>query len=145
MAWKPIETLPKNGQALVTDDDPGEVGSGYATIELITCPTFDNDTRAGVWKWWHPVPAKDFEPAIRKSQQQSIEPDLIVINKSGLQGGQARDWFSDQATKAAKKGMRHARASVHPKRGWLLYEAWMDAPMCDGQLAEGGPRWSQVE
>lgn len=65
--WKPIETLPSTGQALVTDDElPFEDGLTYGSIELVSCPMLSdgrilnqnsgNYTRAGTWKWWHPVP-----------------------------------------------------------------------------------------
>lgn len=69
--WHPIETLPKTGQALVTTDDLSEPG-GYGEIELVVCPMLEdgrilnqnsgNYTRAGVWRWWMPVPPKETEP-----------------------------------------------------------------------------------
>lgn len=68
--WRPIETLPATGQALVTDDElPFDRDPRYGTIELVVCPMLadgrvlnqnsGNYTRAGVWKWWHPVPSKN--------------------------------------------------------------------------------------
>lgn len=70
-AWRPIETLPRDGQALVTDDDPEDCADGrYACIELVNCPMLadgqilnqnsGNYTRAGTWKWWRPVPPLKF-------------------------------------------------------------------------------------
>jgi hypothetical protein len=70
--WRPIETLPPSGQALVTDDElPFDEGPGYGTIELVVCPMLadgrilnqnsGNYTRAGVWKWWYPVPARTIQ------------------------------------------------------------------------------------
>lgn len=70
--WRPIETLPRSGQVLVTDDDlPTEPGDGYGCIDLAVCPMLadgrllsqnsGNYTRAGIWKWWMPVPPRDFE------------------------------------------------------------------------------------
>lgn len=67
--WRPISTLPPSGQVLVTDDDlPHDPGPSYGTIELAVCPMLPdgrllnqnsgNYTRAGTWKWWHPVPAR---------------------------------------------------------------------------------------
>lgn len=70
MAWRPISTLPRSGQVLVTDDDL-ESPDGYGTIELVVCPMLEdgrllnqnsgNYSRPGTWKWWHPVPACDIE------------------------------------------------------------------------------------
>lgn len=68
--WRSIETLPATGQALVTDDEmPFDREPGYGTIELVVCPMLadgrvlnqnsGNYSRAGVWKWWHPVPSKN--------------------------------------------------------------------------------------
>lgn len=69
--WKLIDTLPISGQVLVTDDDPEDDTPGYGTIELAVCPILSdgrilnqnsgNYTRAGVWKWWRPVPPKSFK------------------------------------------------------------------------------------
>jgi hypothetical protein len=69
--WQPIATLPSEGQALATDDDPVECLDGrYGTIELIVCPMLadgrtlnqnsGNYTSAGAWKWWRPVPPVRF-------------------------------------------------------------------------------------
>jgi hypothetical protein len=68
--WRPIETLPPTGQALVTDDElPLEDGPFYGSIELVNCPMLPdgrllnqnsaNYSRAGTWKWWHPVPERN--------------------------------------------------------------------------------------
>jgi hypothetical protein len=69
--WQPIETLPRSGQALVTDDDlPNEpLGDGYGSIELVVCPMLSdgrilnqnsgNYNRPGTWKWWAPVPSRE--------------------------------------------------------------------------------------
>lgn len=73
--WRPIASLPKAGQVLVTSDDlPGDAARGdnmYGDIELVICPMHSdgrilnqnsgNYTRAGVWKWWMPAPPRDFE------------------------------------------------------------------------------------
>jgi len=66
MTWQPIETAPKTGQFLVTDDDLPENG-GYSCIELVNAPFLKdgrilnqnsgNYSRPGVWKFWAPVPA----------------------------------------------------------------------------------------
>ncbi len=68
--WRPIETLPKTGQALVCTDEAFD-GDGYDEIELVVCPMLadgrilnqnsGNYTRPGVWKWWMPVPPKETE------------------------------------------------------------------------------------
>jgi len=70
--WQPISTLPRSGQALVTDDDPDD-GDSYGTIELVVCPMLAdgrilnqnsaNYTSPGVWKWWRPVPPRKFNSA----------------------------------------------------------------------------------
>lgn len=70
--WQPISTLPRSGQALVTDDDPDD-GDSYGTIELVVCPMLAdgrilnqnsaNYTSPGVWRWWRPVPPRKFNSA----------------------------------------------------------------------------------
>lgn len=70
--WQPITTLPLQGQALVTDDDPSDCVDGrYATIELVNCPMLadgrilnqnsGNYTQPHVWKWWRPTPKCSFK------------------------------------------------------------------------------------
>lgn len=68
--WRPISTLPTTRQqVLVTTDESFEDGDdSYSEIELVCCPmgangqimnqNSGNYSRAGVWKWWMPVPAK---------------------------------------------------------------------------------------
>lgn len=72
--WRPISTLPKSGQALVTSDDPSDDdvsgNGGYGDIELVICPMLadgrilnqntGNYSRAGSWKWWTPAPERKF-------------------------------------------------------------------------------------
>ncbi len=64
MSWQPIETVPRSGQALVTDWEEGDPWA--SNIELVNLPFLKdgrvmnqntaNYTRPGVWKWWMPVP-----------------------------------------------------------------------------------------
>ena len=66
--WRPIATLPKEGQVLVTADDLNEEG-GYGEIELVVCPMLEdgrilnqnsgNYTLPNTWRWWIPIPPKD--------------------------------------------------------------------------------------
>lgn len=71
--WQPISSLPRSGQALVTDDDPGDGSEGYGTIGLVVCPMLEdgrllnqnsgNYSRPGTWTWWRPVPVRRFKSA----------------------------------------------------------------------------------
>lgn len=70
-----------------------------------------------------------------------MEPTIISQNADGLTGDAARAWFNKGFQLAKRAGARHARCSVHPEKGWLLFEAWPEAPKVNGELCEGEPRW----
>lgn len=73
--WKRFDpsTMPTSGQVLVTSDDldGADCDHRYCDIELICLPVLDdgrtlnqnsgNYNRANTWKWWMPVPPREFE------------------------------------------------------------------------------------
>lgn len=73
--------------------------------------------------------------------RMNLEPEYIAQNADGLEGADARDWFSARAGDAMSAGMTHCRFTVHPDHGWLLVEGWRTMPRDDEELHEGEPRW----
>jgi hypothetical protein len=73
------------------------------------------------------------------------EPDYLAQTAERLTSDERRAWLVACAAEARKRGVTHARATIHPKDAWTLFEGWVERPMrMNGdvlELDEGEPRW----
>jgi hypothetical protein len=61
------------------------------------------------------------------------EPDFLSQNAERLDRDATLAWFRDRFYEAKERGAAWARQSVHPEKGWLLFEAWKARPEDEGE------------
>lgn len=65
------------------------------------------------------------------------EPDFLSQCADPFADDDARHkWFHERAAEAKAKGATWCRYTIHPERGWTLFEGWKVRPENDGE-----PRW----